>query len=88
MTDDELKRLAKDCAGSLFRSRHEALVRLMTETGMCAGEVLSLQINGVDLTRGLVTVRRGKVGKGEIGAFGPQSAQALNRFIRFRRDYG
>ena len=36
----------------------------MSETGMRAGEVIGLAVPDVDLTRGMVTVRRGKGGKG------------------------
>ena len=59
LTDDELRGLIKACQGkSLKDRRDEALVRLMAETGMRAGEVIGMQTTDVDLQRGLVTVRR------------------------------
>jgi site-specific recombinase XerD len=75
LTDDELKRLIRACGGKEFRDRRdEAIVRLMAETGMRAGELLGLTVPDADLVRGLVTVRRGKGGKGRIAPFGPQTA--------------
>ncbi len=43
LTDDEVRVLIKACAGKEFRDRRdEAIVRLMAETGMRAGEVIGL----------------------------------------------
>ena len=67
LTEDELRRLIKACAGKEMRDRRDdAIVRLMAETAMRAGEVIGLTVADVDLTRGLVTVRRGKGGKGRV----------------------
>jgi len=88
LTDDELRRLIKACSGKEFRDRRdEAIVRLMAETGMRAGEVIGLTIADVDLQRGLVTVRRGKGGKGRFAPFGPQAARAIDRYLRMRRTH-
>lgn len=88
LTDDELRRLIKACAGREFRDRRdEAIVRLMAETGMRAGEVVALLAADVDLTRGLVTVRRGKGGKGRIAPFGDQTALSIDRYLRMRRSH-
>ena len=67
--------------------RDEAMVRLMAETGMRAGEVIGLGVDDVDLTRGLVTVRRGKGGKGRVAPFGAQTGIAIDRYIRMRRGH-
>ena len=88
LTDDELRRLIKACSGKEFRDRRdEAIVRLMTETGMRAGEVIGLTIADLDLQRGLVTVHRGKGGKGRVAPFGPQTARAIDRYLRARRTH-
>ena len=88
LTDDELKALIKACQGKeMWERRDEALVRLMLETGMRAGEVVGLQLRDVDLTRGLVVVRRGKGGKGRIAPFGPQTGRALDRYLRARKGH-
>ncbi len=86
LTDDELKAMIKACSGKSLRERRdEAIVRLMTETGMRAGEVVGMQLTDLDLSRGLATVTRGKGGKGRIVPFGSQTATALDRHIRTRR---
>jgi integrase len=41
----------------------------------------------VDLTRGLVTIRKGKGGKGRVVPFGPKTAASLDRYIRTRRTH-
>lgn len=88
LTDDELRRLIKACGGKDFRDRRdEAIVRLMAETGMRAGEVTGLTVADVDLIRGLATVRRGKGGKGRLAPFGPQTAKAIDRYLRMRRTH-
>ena len=86
LTDDQIKRLIKACQGKdLIDRRDEAIARLMVETGVRAGEVLSMAPADVDLQRGLATVRRGKGGKGRVVPFGPQTAAAVDRYMRARR---
>ncbi len=88
LADDQLKALIKACQGKSLRDRRdEAMVRLMTETGMRAGELLALEMIDVDLNRGLAVIKRGKGGKGRIVPFGPQTAKALDRYIRLRRGH-
>ena len=88
LTDDELKRLIKACQGkSLQDRRDEAIVRLMAETGLRAGEVIGMQVSDVDLQQGRAIVRRGKGGKGRAVPFGPQTAAAVDRYIRIRRTH-
>ncbi|OBI98414.1 hypothetical protein A5661_15800 [Mycobacterium asiaticum] len=86
LSDEQLRALIKACRGSSLRDRRdEAMIRLMAETGMRAAELLSLQVDDVDLVRGIAVIRRGKGGKGRLAPFGPQTAQAIDRYIRMRR---
>ena len=88
LSDDELRRLIKACQGNSLKDRRdEAIVRLMVETGARAAEVIGMQTSDVDLQRGLVTVRRGKGGKGRVVPFGPQTAIAIDRYLRARRTH-
>ncbi|MCW2686267.1 MAG: phage integrase family protein [Mycobacterium sp.] len=88
LTDDELQALIKACQGRGFTDRRdEAIVRLMAETGMRAGEPVRLEVGDVDLQRGIATIRRGKGGKGRIAPFGPQTGQAIDRYMRMRRTH-
>ena len=88
LTDEQLRLLIKACSGkALIDRRDEAIVRLMTETGLRAGEVLALQVSDVNVHDGLVTVVRGKGGKGRVAPFGSQTAQAIDRYLRTRRSH-
>jgi integrase/recombinase XerD len=86
LTDAEVRALIKACAGpEMWHRRDEAIVRLMVETGARAGEVVALTVGDVDLARGLVTIRRGKGGKGRVVPIGPQTGKAIDRYLRSRR---
>ena len=63
-------------------------MRLMTETGLRAGEVLGMGLRRRrPPARGVATVRRGKGGKGRVVPFGPQTAAAIDRYMRARRTH-
>ena len=86
LTEDQIKRFIKACQGNSFLDRRdEAIVRLMLETGMRASELVGLQMSDVDVMRGRAIVQRGKGGKGRLSPFGPQTAKALDRYLRARR---
>lgn len=88
LSDNDIRRLVKACAGSDMRDRRdEAIVRLMIETGMRAGECVSLTVDDVDLVGGVATVHRGKGGKGRFSPFGPQTGRAIDRYVRMRRTH-
>jgi len=88
LTEDQLTALVKACQGNALRDRRdEAMIRLMIETGMRAGEVTGLRTDDLDLPRGLAMVRKTKTGKGRIVPFGPQTARAIDRYLRTRRQH-
>jgi integrase/recombinase XerD len=93
LTDDECHRLIAACSHTTYRGgvfmdrRDEALVRLMLETGLRAGEVLALMISDVDITHGVLLVRKGKGAKQRVVPFGAKTARALDRYLRVRRSH-
>jgi site-specific recombinase XerD len=88
LTDDEIRAMLKACAGPGLRDRRdEAILRLMVETGARAGEVAALSVADVDLMAGTAIVRRGKGGKGRVVPIGPQTARAIDRYLRLRRGH-
>jgi site-specific recombinase XerD len=88
LTDEQLLLLIKACAGKeLIDRRDEAIVRLMAETGMRAGEVIGMKTSDMDLQGGRAAIRRGKGGKGRVVPFGPQTAAAIDRYMRARRTH-
>jgi integrase/recombinase XerD len=86
LSQAQLKALLAACQGTSFLDRRDdALVRLMAETGLRAGEAAALVVHDVDLRSGSVTVRRGKGGKGRLVPIGPQTGRAIDRYLRARR---
>lgn len=86
LTDVQLRALLATCKGAELRERRDdALVRFMAETGTRAGEVVALGVADIDLLAGVATIRKGKGGKGRTVPFGPQTARALDRYLRVRR---
>jgi integrase/recombinase XerD len=82
----ELAALLKACQGKAFMDRRdEAIVRLAIETAARAEEILAMEVSDIDLRKGLATIRRGKGGRGRRTPFGPQTGQALDRYMRLRR---
>lgn len=89
LTEDQLKALLKACSGldPLRDKRDAALIRFMVETGTRAGETASLLLTDLDLPAGVAIVRKGKGGKGRSVPFGPQTAKAIDRYVRERRTH-
>lgn len=95
LTDAQLRALIKACTppkGStqgeqLRHRRDEAIVRVMLETGLRAGEVVNLELADVDLLNGQLVVRRGKGGKGRVVPIGPDASLAVDRYLRLRRTH-
>jgi site-specific recombinase XerD len=86
LTEDRLRALIAACNGPDLRDRRdEAIVRLMVETGMRAGEVVGMTVADIDLRDGVAVVRRGKGGKGRRVPFGPRTGRAIDRYVRLRR---
>jgi site-specific recombinase XerD len=86
LTDDQLRDLIKACTGKgLVDRRDEAIVRLMAETGLRAAELLGLQLDDVDVHRGIAVVNRGKGGMGRVVPFSAQTGTAIDRYLRARR---
>lgn len=85
LSDDEVRAIIKACKGTDMRDkRDEALIRFMVETGTRSSETVNLATADVDVHTGTALVRRGKGGKGRAVPFGPQTAQAIDRYRRKR----
>ena len=87
LTDDELAAMLRACkTGSQFTARRdEAMLRLMAETGLRASEVVGLILADVDVARQVAAVRKAKGGKHRVVPFTPETARALDRYLRLRR---
>jgi integrase/recombinase XerD len=88
LTQDEVKALVGACKGREFVDRRdEALIRVMYESGARASETAAMLLSETSVVQGTAVIRRGKGGKGRIVPFGPQTARALDRYIRLRRGH-
>lgn len=86
LDEDDIRALVAACKGPEFRDkRDDAAFRLMLETGLRAGEVVTLHLSDLDLIGGIATVRRGKGYKGRTVAFGAQTARSIDKYLRARR---
>jgi site-specific recombinase XerD len=85
LSDDELKRLFKVCAGKTFADRRDsAIMRLLMDTGMRISECAGLAIEDVDLDDQTALVM-GKGRKPRGCPFGAKTGQAIDRYLRLRR---
>lgn len=95
LSDAQLSAMLKACkpasdATPQQRLRHvrdEAIIRLMLESTLRAGELIALDVDDLDLAKGEAIVRRGKGGKGRRVAFGQEAARAIDRYMRLRRHH-
>ncbi len=88
LSELELRDLIDVCKGPSFADRRdEAIVRLMAETGMRAGECAGLALADIDVSRGVAVVHRAKGGKARLVPFGARTATAIDRYIRMRRSH-
>jgi site-specific recombinase XerD len=87
LTDDQLRSLLRSCAGKTFPDRRDmALIRLMIDTGMRRAECAGLSVADVDFGQGVAYVT-GKGRKGRACPFGTRTAQALDRYLRSRKQH-
>ena len=96
LTDAELRALLATCVVSddharpedtLNDRRDEAIIRLMFETAIRSGELVDLQFNDVDLIARLITIRRGKGGRGRVIPVGQRTTEALLAYLDQREQH-
>lgn len=88
LSEEQVDALIRACRGKRLEDRRdEALVRLMVETGLRAGEAIALTTDDIDLARGLATVWNGKGGKARVVAFGPLTGATVDRYLRMRKGH-
>lgn len=72
---------------TLHHRRDEAIIRLMFETAIRSGELINLQLADVDLVARLVTIHRGKGGRGRVIPIGQTTTEALLRYLGDREQH-
>ncbi len=70
---------------TLHHRRDEAIIRLMFETAIRSGELVDLQLDDLDLIARLITIRRGKGGRGRIIPIGQATTAGVAGLPRASR---
>jgi site-specific recombinase XerD len=84
LDDAALSALLATCKGNTFENRRDtAIIRLLLDTGMRAGELCGLRVEDVDFEHQVALVL-GKGGRNRACPFGSKTADALRRYLRFR----
>ena len=82
LEDGTVAALLVTCSGSTFENRRDsAIIRLLLDTGMRAGELCGLSVTDVDFEQQIAFVL-GKGGRHRACPFGAKSADALRRYLR------
>lgn len=87
INDDDLRKLLKTCDTKAYEDRRDmAIIRLLLDTGMRCSELVGLAVDDLDLQQDVAIV----VGKGRrprACPFGAKTGQALDRYLRMRRQH-
>jgi site-specific recombinase XerD len=84
LDDAALSALLASCRGNTFENRRDtAIMRLLIDTGMRAGELCGLHVDDLDFELQVALVL-GKGDRHRACPFGARTADALRRYMRFR----
>ena len=84
LTDDELRALLDAARGNTFENRRDtAMLRMLIDTGMRAGELAGLNVDDLDAEQSVAVVM-GKGRRGRAVPYGSKTADALRRYLRAR----
>jgi site-specific recombinase XerD len=87
LTDGQLRALLRACEGTNFESRRDmALLRLLIDTGMRRAECAGLRVADIEFDHDVAIVM-GKGRRARACPFGHKTAQALDRYLRVRRQH-
>jgi integrase/recombinase XerD len=89
LSENDVLRLLKACAGSTLRDRRDkAMLTLLAETGLRAAELLALDVGDIDVQGCTVHVVRGKGGRARRVKYSLGCAAVLDGYCRARRRAG
>ena len=87
LTDEDLAALVGACRGKRFADRRdEAVMRLLIDCGLRVSEVTGIDLDHLDLGAESITVT-GKGSRVRAAYFGAKTGQALDRYLRERRNH-
>jgi site-specific recombinase XerD len=87
LSDDELRRLLAAAKGNTFENRRDtAMLRMLIDTGIRAGELAGLDVESLDAEQNVAYVL-GKGRRGRAVPYGAKTADALRRYLRARSQH-
>lgn len=87
LSADQLRSLLADCAGKDFTARRDrAIIMVLADTGMRRAECAGLKVEDLDLPLRVAHVM-GKGRRPRTVPYGARTAQALDRYLRSRRQH-
>lgn len=82
LTDEELRRLMEATQRGRMPERDFAILHILADTGMRAGELCALRDSDLDLSARTAIIAYGKGGKRRTVVFGADTARAIYRYLR------
>ena len=87
LTDDELRALLDATRGNTFENRRDtAMLRMLIDTGLRAGELAGLAVTDLDAEQSVAIVM-GKGRRGRAVPYGTKTADVLRRHLRARAQH-
>lgn len=84
LTDADLTKLLDTCKGATFENRRDAaIIRVLDDGGMRAGELVGLGVEDIDREAQVFHVM-GKGGRGRAVPYGTKTSEAVRRYLRAR----
>lgn len=88
LSEEELGALLKTCTDKTFLDRRDnAIMRMLLETTARAEELLLMTVSDTNVRAGTSLIDRGKGGAGRVVPFSPVAAQAVDRYLRLRKNH-
>ncbi len=83
---EDVRALAQTCGHDFSGARDKAMILVLLDTGARAQEILSINLQDLDLATGSLLIRKGKGSKPRMAFLGQKTIRALRAYMRTRRD--
>jgi integrase/recombinase XerD len=81
---DDLHRMLKTCDNDFYGTRDKAIFYTLLDTGLRASELLSLHVDNLDIIKGQIELKIGKMGKGRIVFVSQKTRKAIRNYMTLR----
>lgn len=81
----DVKALLGTCQGDYYGIRDKSMILLLLDTGLRAKELLSINLEDIEVDRGTILIRNGKGGKPRMVYFQPLTRRTLRRYLNLHK---